>query len=127
MLYVRQDMSARTEEEIIMKLVLKGESESDIMDYLREHDILDQTSIYRVQKKSKEVRAAEAFQPRHPPTRKIRIYGIFLIIIAITVMVIFSDSSGGGSRRYHPSGYAFWILIAGIILVIWPHKGVDKF
>ena len=120
-------MSAKSEEEIIMKLVLKGESESDIMDYLRKNDMLDQTSIYRVQKKIREVRAAEAFQPVHPPRRKIRIYGIFLIVIAITIMTVFSSSSVGGAGRYHPSGYAFWVLIAGIILVIWPDKGVEKF
>ena len=109
-----------------MNLVLKGQDESAIIAFLKEHNMLDETSIYRVQKKIREVKVAEVFQPHHPPTRKIRIYGVFLIVIAVAVMVLFSGSSSIGGSRYHPSGYAFLILIAGIILVVWPDKGVEK-
>lgn len=77
-------MSAKSEEQIILKLLLKGQNESDILDHLKKHNLIDDISIYRVQTKIREMKAAQAFLPYTPSffDRFSRaIGGLFLIIV----------------------------------------------
>lgn len=118
-------MSNQSEDDLIAKLVLKGETEADIIEYLRQNQALDEISILRVQRKIKEVRAGLAFRPTHAPTKRIRLYGMVLTAIAIAIIGAFG-SSFSGTTRYHPAGIAFWLLIIGVILIIWPDAGNEK-
>ncbi len=120
-------MSLKSEEDIIEELVLKGEGEAEIFDYLQRHGMFDSSSIERVQSKIIEVKMGMHYRPVHPPRKKIRLYGIFLITIGIGVFVLFAGTSLGISlRRYDPRGAAFIIAVIGLILVIWPDEGVDN-
>ena len=112
--------------DIILELVSEGKTDEEILEHVQQHIKLDAKSLEVVQGKINEVRAALAFQPAHPPRRKIRIYGIVLVIIAIVVIGYFADSKLHYVGRYNPSGYALLILIIGIVLVIWPDKGSEK-
>lgn len=121
-------MSLKSEEDIIEELVLKGEGEAEILDYLQRQGMFDSSSIERVQSKIIEVKTGMHYRPAHAPLKKIRLYGIFLMIIGIGVIVLFAGTSLDISlRRYDPRGGAFIITVIGLILVIWPDKGVDDF
>jgi len=59
-------MSVKKEEEIILKLLLKGQSEADIIEHLRKRDMVDQVTIYTLKNKIREMKAAQAFLPHTP-------------------------------------------------------------
>ena len=119
-------MSAKSEEQIILKLILKGQTEQEIISYLKEHGLIDAFSIYNVQSKIREMKAAQAFLPRHPPKKRIRTYAIFLILIGSSVTYYSLGSSLSTSGRSSPAGYAFWLIVIGIILFVWPDKGTEQ-
>lgn len=119
-------MSAKSEDQIILKLLLKGQSETEIIAHLQAHGMIDEVSKYRVQDKVREMRAAQAFLPRHPPRKRIRLFAVLLIILGGSVTYFFwvnSLSIGGGSN---PSGYAFWLIVIGVVLFLWPDKGTER-
>lgn len=119
-------MSAQSEEDIILKLILKGQDESEILDHLKKHDMIDDLSVYRVQSKIREMRAARNFLPRRPPRIRIRFFGLVLIFLGAAVTYFFADSSIRGFEKYNPSGAALMLIVIGVILVIWPDKGTES-
>ena len=119
-------MSAKSEDAIILKLILKGQDEADIIRYLEKHDMVDHISIYRVRSKIREMKAAQAFLPRHPPKKRIRVFAVFLMLIGCLVTYYSLDSPLSTSGRSSPAGYAFLLIVIGFVLFIWPDKGTEQ-
>ena len=101
-------MLAKTEDQIILKLILKGQSESDIIDYLRKRDMVDRISVYRIQSKIREMKAAQAFLP-HTPSFFERFSSVFFGII-ITLLGIFFLLPGASTYG--------WIGLLGCGIVV---------
>ena len=104
-------MSAKSEDQIIMKLLQKGERECDILDHLEKQGLVDEISIYRVQKKIREYKTAMAFTAgsRRRYTGR-RIYGIFLIAASIAIFTVF---------------WNYWLIflfLSGLALLFFPDE-----
>lgn len=119
-------MPSPSEDDIILKLLLRGQEEADIIAYLEHEGMLDEESIHRVQTKIYEMKAAQSFLPSKPPKAKIRIYGISLMLLGAFIVYYFRDAGSFGTNRYKPSGYAVLIIVAGAILTLLPSKGSEK-
>lgn len=118
-------MSKRSEEAIILKLLLKGQSEADITEYLEKKGLLNGRNRVLIESKVREMKAAQAFLPSRPAKKRIRIYAILLILVGCFVTYLFWGSPVSAPRRYNPGGYAILLIIIGFILLIWPDKGGD--
>ncbi|NWK57710.1 hypothetical protein HW115_18980 [Verrucomicrobiaceae bacterium N1E253] len=119
-------MSAKSEDEVILKLLLKGQSEQDILAYLKKHGMVDDISIYRVRDKVLEMKAAQAFLPSKPPKKRIRSFALLLIIIGASVAYYFKDLPYNPPMKGHPAAAGSIIMIIGVVLFIWPSKGVER-
>lgn len=119
-------MSAKSEEDLILKLILKGESESDIIANLKVLGLVDDLSKDRVESKIREMKAAQAFLPHRPPRKRIRAFGFLLIIMGTLTAYYFWSGAFNSAGGRDPSGYAFLLIVIGFILVIWPEKGIEK-
>ena len=56
-------MISSKQEQLIQKLLLKGQTEADIIDFLRKKDLLDPKRVHRVRTKIYEMKAAQAYTP----------------------------------------------------------------
>ena len=120
-------MPMHIKKDIILELVSEGKTDEEILEQVQQLTKLDAKSLETVQGKINEVRAARAFQPAHPPLKRIRLYGIVLMIVAVVILGYFAESGLHYVGRYNPSGYAFVILVIGFVLIVWPDKGLDKY
>ena len=84
-------MSVKSEDQIILKLILKGQSKSDIIDHLQKRGMVDKISIYRIESKIREMKAAQAFLPYTPNffDRFSRaILGVFIVLFGMFFLLV---------------------------------------
>ena len=114
-------MSVKKEEEIILKLLLKGQSEADIIEHLRKRDMVDQVTIYTLKNKIREMKAAQAFLPHTPSFLQRLSCVIFgLIITLLGFFFLFTGSAIYGGKGLIACG----IVVAGGLSLI--KKGIVR-
>jgi len=113
-------MISSKEEQIIQKLLLKGQTEAEIIQFLTDKNALDPKRAHRVRTKVYEMRAAQAFLPTRPG--KIRrlmylLWGLFITLLGGFFVVISVGGLASGDY-YLRSGRFFlaggFLLVAGI-------------
>ena len=81
-------MISSKQEQLIQKLLLKGQTEADIIDYLKKRKLLDLKRIRQVQRKIYELKTAQAHVPPKPGFIRRLVYlfcGIVLLILGAGV------------------------------------------
>ena len=113
-------------EKIIRKLAMRGQDERQILQQLEKRGLLNDSHTEMIRKIIREYRAAQAFLPRQPPRKRIKTFGVILIVSGVFLQWHFKDLDTHGLTRGHPAAYGFWVMIAGIFFFFFPEKALEK-
>ncbi len=113
-------------EKIIRKLFLKGQEEEQILKALEKQGQLNESTKKLVRHIKYEYKAAQAFKPQQPPRKRIRTFGIALIIFGGSIAAYFSSFDSADLQRGNPAGTGLLVAIVGLIFVFFPDKGLEK-
>jgi len=119
-------MSDSAAENLIRKLALQGQTESDILTQLEKRDLRTPYTEEIVRKIIREYKAAQAFLPHRAPRNRIRLFGTLLLIIGGGIAVYFSQLPDTGLHRGNPTGLGGLLAIIGLILIFFPEKGTEN-